>query len=85
MTDKQGKRLVEIVIPMAGLSGCDIKDPVVKCEWDEDLPMPPENTQIVGWFNFLGPSNVISVDKNTNKGHLLKYDKNIDNFYWEAA
>jgi len=74
------KRLVEMVIPMIGLSGCNIPDPVVEGEGDEDFPMPPENTQIILAGAPYG--DIAARDKDTKKGYFLDYDEKTDKYCW---
>jgi hypothetical protein len=79
-TKKDKRRLVEMAIPMMGTG---LADQVAEIEWEDWLPMPPENTQIM-MCGSLPITGFIAKDKNTNKGYSLNYNPETDEYQWDT-
>ena len=79
MAEKKS-RLVKTIIPMMGIDF--IENSVEEMEWDNEFPMPPENTEIVLVGSYI-PLGLVARDKDNNEGYFLKYDCINDRYFWK--
>ena len=77
---EQEKRVNNVIVPMFYAWG---KDPVELVEIPEDMPDVPKDCQITKIGN-LGEGGLITVNKHTSEGYILKYNSKTDRSYWET-